>query len=100
MNLLKIMKLSLNMLLHSKLRSWLTILGIFIGVAAVVAIISIGLSLQASVNNQISGLGQDLITISSGSSRAFGFGGFGQSDRHFVAGRPDSQRTLFSRPEI
>ena len=81
MNLLKIMKLSLNMLLHSKLRSWLTILGIFIGVAAVVAIISIGLSLQASVNNQISGLGQDLITISSGSSRAFGFGGGGGAVR-------------------
>jgi putative ABC transport system permease protein len=77
MNPLKIMKLSLNMLMHSKLRSWLTILGIFIGVAAVVAIISIGNSLQASVNNQISGLGQDLITISSGSSRAFGFGGEG-----------------------
>jgi putative ABC transport system permease protein len=68
----KILNLSFNMLLHSKLRSWLTILGIFIGVAAVVTIISLGQGLQASVNSQIQGLGQDLITISSGSSRAMG----------------------------
>ena len=74
MRLSKILKHSFNMLVHSKLRSWLTIIGIFIGVAAVVAIISLGQGLQQSVNSQISGLGQDLITISSGSSRA-SFGG-------------------------
>ncbi len=72
MNILRIFKLSLNMLLNSKLRSWLTIIGIFIGVAAVVAIISLGEGLQQSVNSQIQGLGQDIITISSGSSRAIG----------------------------
>ncbi len=76
----KILKHSFNMLMHSKLRSWLTILGIFIGVAAVVAIISLGQGLQQSVISQISGLGQDLITISSGSSRALG-GGFGGEGR-------------------
>lgn len=75
MQLFKILKLSLNMLLHSKLRSWLTIIGIFIGVAAVVAIISLGQGLQQSVNSQIQGLGQNIITINSGSSRAFGGGG-------------------------
>jgi putative ABC transport system permease protein len=74
MRLSKILKLSLNMLLHSKLRSWLTIIGIFIGVAAVVAIISLGQGLQQTVNSQIQGLGQDVITISAGSSRAFGGG--------------------------
>lgn len=79
MRLSKIFKLSFNMLMHSKLRSWLTILGIFIGVAAVVAIISLGQGLQANVNSQIQGLGQDLITISSGSSRAFGPGGGARS---------------------
>ena len=80
MKLSKILILSLNMLLHSKLRSWLTILGIFIGVTAVVAIISLGQELQQSVNSQIQGLGQDIITISSGSSRAgFGEGGGSRS---------------------
>jgi len=75
MRLNKIFKLSLNLLLHSKLRSWLTVIGIVIGVAAVVSIISIGQGLQNNVQSQIGGLGQDIITISSGSSRAFGGGG-------------------------
>lgn len=79
MNLGKIFKLSFNMLLHSKLRSWLTVLGIVIGVAAVVAIISIGQGLQQSVQSQISGLGQDIITINAGSGRAFGAGEGGAS---------------------
>ncbi len=77
MKLSKIFQLSLNMLVHSKLRSWLTIIGIFIGVAAVVAIISVGQGLQENVNSQIQGLGQDLISISAGSSRAFGGPGSG-----------------------
>ena len=74
MRLSKILKLSFNMLTHSKLRSWLTIIGIFIGVAAVVAIISLGQGLQANVNSRLQGLGQDIININSGSSRAFGGG--------------------------
>ncbi len=76
MKLSRILNLSFNMLLHSKLRSWLTIIGIVIGVAAVVSIISIGQGLQQSVNSQISGLGQNIITITAGGSRAAG-GGFG-----------------------
>lgn len=78
MKLSKILKLSVNMLIHSRLRSWLTIIGIFIGVAAVVAIMSIGQGLQQSVNSQLQGLGQDIITISSGSQRAFGAPGGGE----------------------
>jgi putative ABC transport system permease protein len=62
------------MLLHSKLRSWLTVIGIVIGVSAVVAIISIGQGLQQNVQSQIGGLGQDIITINLGSGRAFGGG--------------------------
>lgn len=72
MKLQKIIKLSFNMLLHSKLRSWLTVLGIFIGVVSVIAIISLGQGLQASVSSQLEGLGQDVITITSGSGQAMG----------------------------
>jgi len=74
MRLHKIILLAFNMLVHSKLRSWLTIVGIVIGVTAVVSIISIGEGLQQNVQSQIAGLGQDVITISAGSSRAFGGG--------------------------
>src|SRR3989344_1118316 len=72
MKLYKILGFSLNLLLHSRLRSWLTIIGIVIGVAAVVGIIYVGQGLQQSVQSQIGGLGQDIISISSGGSRAGG----------------------------
>ena len=48
-------KIALNSLLHSKLRSWLTIIGIVIGVAAVVAIISIGEGAQVNVQERREG---------------------------------------------
>ena len=69
-----ILKLSMNSLVHRRLRSWLTILGIVIGVAAVVAILSIGSGMQQSVSAQLGGLGADTFTISPGFSRASGSG--------------------------
>lgn len=68
----KSFKLALNILLHSKVRSWLTIIGIVIGVAAVVAIMSIGEGMQQSLESSLGGLGADIITISPGGSRATG----------------------------
>jgi len=65
------------MVLNSKLRTWLTILGIVIGVAAVVAIISMSESMQEAVNAQLSELGGDVITISPGFSRGSAMFGMG-----------------------
>jgi putative ABC transport system permease protein len=73
-----IMGLSLNNLMHRKLRSWLTIFGIIIGVAAVVAIVSIGTGMQQSISSQLGGLGADIITVSPGFNRAVGFEEFGR----------------------
>jgi len=83
-------RLSANSITHRRLRSWLTLLGIVIGVAAVVSIISIGEGAQASVNAQLSGLGADIITITPGHSRAGMFTG------SFRGGREFSQRTVNS----
>ena len=58
-----IFKLSLNHVWKSKMRSWLTIVGIVIGVAAIVAIISIGEGMQASVQKSLGSLGGDIITV-------------------------------------
>lgn len=70
--------MAVNMLIHSRLRSYLTILGIIIGVAAVVAIVSIGAGAQLSVQQRLSGLGANIITVSPGFQRAgSGFRGFG-----------------------
>lgn len=72
-----IFRLSLSHVRKSKMRSWLTIIGIVIGVAAVVAIISIGQGMQESVQANLGSLGADLITVTPGFSRATGGGGFG-----------------------
>jgi putative ABC transport system permease protein len=71
-----IIRFSLNSLMHRGLRSWLTIFGVVIGVAAVVSIISIGSGTQEAITSQLSGLGANMITVTAGSGRAaFGGGG-------------------------
>jgi putative ABC transport system permease protein len=55
-----------------KLRSSLTILGIVIGVAAVIALMSIGKGATATILERIGSMGSNLITISSGASSGFG----------------------------
>jgi putative ABC transport system permease protein len=77
MKLSKCLKHAFNMVLHSRLRSWLTILGIVIGVAAVVAIVSLGEGMKQSITTQMGGLGGDIITVTPGVSRGgpMGFGG-------------------------
>jgi putative ABC transport system permease protein len=91
MKLADIFKLSLNSLTHRGLRSWLTILGIIIGVAAVIAMLSIGAGMSQSMKSQLSNFGADVITVSAGRTRAQGpEGGFG--DR-FQPGGASSQTT-------
>ncbi len=55
--------ISLKNLKRRGLRSWLTMLGIFIGIAAVVALISLGQGLQGAINAQFEQLGKDKIVI-------------------------------------
>ena len=55
-----------------KLRSFLTMLGIVIGVGAVIALMSVGKGAEASIVSNISGLGANLVTISPGFSIASG----------------------------
>jgi putative ABC transport system permease protein len=77
MRLQKSFQLALNMLLHSKLRSWLTILGIVIGIAAVVSIVSISIGAKQNLEDRLGTLGADILTVSPGASRARGMMGFG-----------------------
>ncbi len=55
--------LAFNNLKRRKLRSWLTVLGIFIGIAAVVSLVSLGQGLQGYINEQFEMLGKDKIII-------------------------------------
>ncbi len=77
MKLSKCLKHAFNMVIHSKLRSWLTIIGIVIGVGAVIAIVSLGEGMQQSLESKLDGLGGDLLTLSAGyskGSKTFGHG--------------------------
>lgn len=68
---------ALRALLANKLRSALTMLGIVIGVGAVVALLSIGTGAQASITNRIQGIGANLITVFSGTRNQFAPSGAG-----------------------
>ncbi len=56
-------KIGFNNLKRRKLRSWLTMIGIFIGIAAVVSLISLGQGLQTAVTGQFGALATDKLTI-------------------------------------
>ncbi len=57
---------ALESLTSNKVRSGLTMLGIIIGVAAVIAMMSIGSGAQASITNQIASIGTNLLYVRSG----------------------------------
>ena len=71
-------KVALRALRANKLRSFLTILGIVIGVATVVALLSIGNGATASITNQIRSTGSNLLNISPGRQQV-GFRGGGET---------------------
>jgi len=64
--------LAVENITHRKVRSWLTILGIVIGIAAVVALVSLGQGLQYTVDQQFVKIGSDKITIQAKGSTGFG----------------------------
>lgn len=59
-------KISINNLIHRKLRSWLTIIGILIGIAAVTALISINAGMNQAIEREFEKVGSDKITIMPG----------------------------------
>src|SRR3989344_2720807 len=57
--------LALRNLRKRGIRSWLTMLGIFIGIAAVVSLISLGQGLETAITGQFASLSTDTLTLSS-----------------------------------
>ncbi|WP_439533581.1 ABC transporter permease [Polymorphobacter sp.] len=83
-------------LIANRLRSLLTMLGMIIGVAAVILMLAIGGGVQREVSASISGLGSNLLIITAGSGRQGGiFGGAGTGatlridDAEAIAALPD-----------
>ncbi|OGF68289.1 MAG: multidrug ABC transporter substrate-binding protein [Candidatus Fischerbacteria bacterium RBG_13_37_8] len=72
MNIIRIIKVSLRALSRNKMRSFLTALGIIIGVGAVIAMISIGQGAKQEVEKRFSSLGTNLLFIHPGGGNVRG----------------------------
>jgi putative ABC transport system permease protein len=66
------MKIAFGALLINKLRSALTMLGIIIGVAAVIAMVAVGAGAQVRIQQQIASIGSNIIIVLSGSVTSSG----------------------------
>jgi putative ABC transport system permease protein len=80
-NAIQSARVALRALRVNKLRSALTMLGIIIGVGAVIAMVGVGSGAQARVAEQIQSLGSNLIIVLSGSTTAGGIR-MGQGSHH------------------
>lgn len=65
-------QIAITALLSNKLRSILTMLGIIIGVGAVIAMISIGMGVRQNVTNSIASLGSNMLIVTPGSTNQGG----------------------------
>jgi putative ABC transport system permease protein len=65
-------KMALDGMVSNKLRTFLTLLGIIIGVGAVIAMVSLGFGVKESIKDNISKLGSNLLMVSSGGRTATG----------------------------
>ena len=68
----EVILVAMGALRANKMRSFLTMLGIVIGVAAVIAMVAIGKGAQKSISDRIAGLGTTLLTVRPGARRGFG----------------------------
>lgn len=75
MNIIESIRIAWRSLTANKLRAALTMLGVIIGVAAVIALMSIGKGASAAISNQIQSIGTNLLYVRPGSSNSSGVRG-------------------------
>jgi putative ABC transport system permease protein len=75
---LQVLRVAVRALLRNKMRSFLTTLGVIIGVSAVIAMVAIGEGAKARVEEAFASMGSNLLVVLSGTTSASGaHGGFG-----------------------
>jgi putative ABC transport system permease protein len=85
MNLRESLLTALDSLLTNKMRAVLTMLGIIIGVAAVIALLSVGNGVSATVEGQIQAIGSNLITIMTDQDNSDGYQTLSMGDVEMIA---------------
>src|SRR5207244_1862609 len=91
MNLWGTIKIAMRALSRNKMRSFLTMLGIMIGVGAVVTMVAIGQGANASVKSSIESMGANMLILLPGSSAA---GGIRWGDSSVVSLTPDDAAAI------
>ncbi|HEX6907520.1 MAG TPA: ABC transporter permease [Terriglobales bacterium] len=80
MDLLSILRIAMRALSRNKMRSALTMLGIIIGVGAVIAMVGVGQGASKQVQDQISAMGSNMLFVSNGTVNRGGLRlGWGQT---------------------
>jgi putative ABC transport system permease protein len=69
MNVVELVRLALARLATSRLRAALTMLGVIIGVASVIALVSVGQGATSGITARLEGLGTNLLTVTPGATR-------------------------------
>jgi len=77
-----------------KMRSFLTMLGVVIGVGAVIALVAVGQGTQAQVVSQFQSLGSNLLTVTAGANFGFSRGGLQQNIRQLTNADVDAIKGL------
>src|SRR5512143_3522638 len=72
MNIQESIRIAMNSLTANKMRAALTMLGIIIGVAAVIALMSVGEGAQVAITSQIQSIGTNLLFVRPGSTQEGG----------------------------
>jgi putative ABC transport system permease protein len=93
---LRIVAVAVRALLRNKMRSFLTMLGVIIGVGAVIAMTAIGAGASARVQASFEQMGSNLLVVRSGSSQSGGARGGAGSQPTLTWGDLDAIRSLGS----
>src|SRR3990172_6165912 len=97
MSILMTLRIALKALNRNKMRTVLTMLGMIIGVGAVITMVALGKGAQAAIEDQIRGAGTNMVTIFPGSPMTMGVRmGEGQSARLM----PSDAEALRGLPEV
>ena len=99
MNPMEVLRTAFHALRGNWMRSALTSLGVIIGIAAVIVMVSVGQGTQAEIDKLVSGLGSNRLDISPGSGRGFGGVRMGGSN-FFTLKQDDADAIRAEIPEV